>query len=61
MEKIRGVRTQGVNIFRGIPYAGRISGDRRFRGQLRLDPGLEYMMLSDWGILQYSHQIRLMG
>ena len=29
--KIRGIRTEGVNIFRGIPYAGRISGDRRFR------------------------------
>ncbi|MBK7711769.1 MAG: carboxylesterase/lipase family protein [Bacteroidales bacterium] len=29
--KIRGVRTEGVNIFRGVPYAGRISGNRRFR------------------------------
>lgn len=29
--KMRGIRTEGVNIFRGIPYAGRISGDRRFR------------------------------
>lgn len=29
--KIKGVRTEGVNLFRGIPYAGRISGDRRFR------------------------------
>jgi para-nitrobenzyl esterase len=29
--KLRGVRTEGVNIFRGIPYTGRISGDRRFR------------------------------
>jgi para-nitrobenzyl esterase len=29
--KIRGIRTGGVNIFKGIPYAGRISGDRRFR------------------------------
>ena len=29
--KIRGVRTEGVNIFKGVPYAGRISGDRRFR------------------------------
>jgi para-nitrobenzyl esterase len=29
--KIRGIRSEGVNIFRGIPYAGRISGDRRFR------------------------------
>ena len=29
--KIRGIRTEGVNIFKGIPYAGRISGNRRFR------------------------------
>ena len=36
--KIRGVRTDGVNIFKGIPYAGRISGDRRFRRPAPLDP-----------------------
>ncbi len=29
--KIRGIRSEGVNIFKGIPYAGRVSGDRRFR------------------------------
>ncbi len=29
--KIRGARIEGVNIFKGIPYAGKISGDRRFR------------------------------
>ncbi len=29
--KIRGIRTEGVNIFKGVPYGGRISGDRRFR------------------------------
>ena len=29
--KIRGVRNEGVNIFKGVPNAGRISGDRRFR------------------------------
>jgi para-nitrobenzyl esterase len=29
--KIRVVRTEGVNIFKGVPYAGRISGDRLFR------------------------------
>lgn len=36
--KIRGIRTEGVNIFRGIPYAGRISGDRRFRRPAPLEP-----------------------
>ena len=36
--KIRGARTDGVNIFKGIPYAGRISGDRRFRRPATLDP-----------------------
>lgn len=29
--RIRGMRTEGVNLFKGIPYAGRTSGDRRFR------------------------------
>jgi para-nitrobenzyl esterase len=36
--KIRGVRTEGVNLFKGIPYAGRISGDRRFRRPAPLAP-----------------------
>lgn len=29
--KIKGLRLDGVNIFKGVPYAGRVSGDRRFR------------------------------
>ncbi|KAA5541691.1 carboxylesterase/lipase family protein [Adhaeribacter rhizoryzae] len=29
--KIRGLRSEGVNIFKGIPYAGSVSGDHRFR------------------------------
>jgi para-nitrobenzyl esterase len=36
--KIRGIRTEGVNIFKGIPYAGRVSGDRRFRRPAPLEP-----------------------
>jgi para-nitrobenzyl esterase len=36
--KIRGARVDGVSIFRGIPYAGRISGDRRFRRPAPLEP-----------------------
>ena len=36
--KIRGARTEGVNIFRGIPYAGKTSGDRRFRRPAPLQP-----------------------
>jgi len=36
--KIRGERVDGVSIFRGIPYAGRISGDRRFRCPAPLEP-----------------------
>ena len=36
--KIRGIRTEGVNIFKGIPYAGRISGDRRFRRPAPVEP-----------------------
>lgn len=36
--KIRGIRSEGVNIFKGVPYAGRISGDRRFRRPAPLEP-----------------------
>lgn len=36
--KIRGMRKDGVNLFKGIPYGGRISGDRRFRRPAQLQP-----------------------
>jgi para-nitrobenzyl esterase len=36
--KIRGIRERGVNIFKGIPYAGRVSGDRRFNRPAPLEP-----------------------
>src|ERR687893_832095 len=36
--RIRGLRQEGVNIFKGIPYAGRVSGDRRFRRPAPLEP-----------------------
>lgn len=35
--RLRGARTKGVNIFKGIPYGGRVSGDRRFRRPAPLD------------------------
>ena len=34
--KIRGVRAQDVSIFRGVPYAGTVSGERRFRRPAQL-------------------------
>ncbi|WP_229254063.1 carboxylesterase/lipase family protein [Dyadobacter sp. NIV53] len=36
--KVRGIRNEGVNIFKGIPYGGKISGDRRFRRPAPLQP-----------------------
>ncbi|MEZ4863835.1 MAG: carboxylesterase family protein [Caldilineaceae bacterium] len=36
--KLRGVRTAGVNIFKGIPYAGQVSGAYRFRRPAPLRP-----------------------
>lgn len=35
--KIRGTRTEGVNIFKGIPYTGKVSGERRFRRPATLE------------------------
>jgi len=36
--KIRGRRAEGVTIFKGIPYAGRVSGEYRFRRPAALQP-----------------------
>ena len=36
--KLRGAREAGVSVFRGVPYAGRVSGDRRFRRPAPLEP-----------------------
>lgn len=36
--RIRGQRIRGVNIYKGIPYAGAVSGERRFRGPAPLQP-----------------------
>ncbi len=36
--KLRGVRERDVNIFKGIPYAGSVSGERHFRSPVPLQP-----------------------
>ena len=36
--RIRGLQIEGVNIFKGIPYAGSVSGNRRFRRPAPLEP-----------------------
>ncbi|GAB3219991.1 carboxylesterase/lipase family protein [Algoriphagus aestuariicola] len=36
--KIRGKRIDGVNTFKGVPYGGKISGDRRFKRPAPLQP-----------------------
>lgn len=36
--KIRGIRQDGVNVFKGIPYGGKISGERRFRRPAPVQP-----------------------
>src|SRR6188474_417159 len=36
--KLRGARGNGVSAFLGVPYAGRVSGDRRFRRPAPLEP-----------------------
>ncbi|MEZ4727052.1 MAG: carboxylesterase family protein [Caldilineaceae bacterium] len=36
--KLRGKRENGVNLFKGIPYGGQVSGDYRFRRPAPLQP-----------------------
>lgn len=36
--RLRGMRNNGVNIFKGIPYAGKISGEHRFKKPAKLEP-----------------------
>ena len=36
--KIRGYRERGVNIFKGVPYGGKVSGERRWRRPAPLEP-----------------------
>src|SRR4051795_11059667 len=36
--KLRGIKKDGVCLFKGIPYAGRLSGDRRFKRPAPLKP-----------------------
>ncbi|GET19867.1 carboxylesterase/lipase family protein [Prolixibacter denitrificans] len=36
--KLRGLRTEGVNIYKGVPYAGSVSGERRFLKPAALKP-----------------------
>lgn len=36
--KVKGIRERGVNIFKGIPYAGSVSGDHRFSSPAKLEP-----------------------
>jgi para-nitrobenzyl esterase len=36
--KLRGARENAVSTFLGVPYAGRVSGDRRFRRPAKLEP-----------------------
>jgi para-nitrobenzyl esterase len=35
---VRGTREKGVNIFKGVPYAGSVSGENRFRRPAELKP-----------------------
>ena len=36
--KLRGIRDRGVDIFLGVPYAGKVSGERRFKRPAPLEP-----------------------
>ncbi len=57
--KLRGIRQEGVNIFKGIPYGGSVSGELRFRRPAKVVPwagvrdalelGAPSMQESRWG------------
>jgi para-nitrobenzyl esterase len=57
--KLRGIRQEGVNIFKGIPYGGSVSGVNRFRRPPKVEPwtgvrdalelGAPSLQTSGWG------------
>jgi para-nitrobenzyl esterase len=36
--RIKGLRNEGVSVFKGIPYGGRVAGNRRFQRPAPIDP-----------------------
>jgi para-nitrobenzyl esterase len=36
--RIKGLRNEGVSVFKGIPYGGRVAGNRRFQRPAPVDP-----------------------
>ena len=56
--KLAGIRDNGVNIFRGIPYAGQVSGKRRFGAPAPLQPwpGIREAQQLGHPAIQVPHQ-----
>ena len=52
--KIRGFREEGVNIFKGIPYAGQVLETGGFAGLPNSSPGQVSEMLCSWAHLQFN-------
>jgi carboxylesterase type B len=59
--KLRGLRENGVNIFKGIPYAGRVSGSRRFLAPAPLEPWLGIRDALRLGLLGYLYLDEVAG
>ncbi len=58
--RIRGLRQQGVNLFKGIPYAGSVAGVRRFKRPAPLAPwpGVRDAVQLGAPAMQPPHQTR---
>ncbi len=59
--KLRGYRENDVNIFKGVPYAGDISGEKGFRKPALLNHGQVFGMHCNWDILPFSLPIKPTG
>lgn len=57
--KLRGIREEGVNIYKGVPYVGKVSGERRFLTPAPLEPwtGVRDALQLGFPSIQPSNQV----
>jgi para-nitrobenzyl esterase len=56
--RLVGVRSSGISVFKGVPYAGSVSGQHRFKAAPPPLRGLEYGTPHASGRLLFNHRTR---